>query len=111
MIEYLPESGYGRSIDLGFNKTVGQRGRHTLISNKARTVARVNQTRMMQGRAKKEEKLMTEEEVCVGVDIAKDVLDIAVSNLSEVRQFNNDSKGITGAVRYIAGFKPTRIYS
>jgi len=109
MIEYLPESGYGRSIDLGFNKTVGQRGRHTLISNKARTVARVNQTRMMQGRAKKEEKLMTEEEVCVGVDIAKDVLDIAVSNLSEVRQFNNDSKGITGAVRYIAGFKPTRI--
>ena len=109
MIECLPESGYGRSIDLGFNKTVGQRGRHTLIPNKARTVARVNQTRMMQGRAKKEEKLMTEEEVCVGVDIARDVLDIAVSNLSEVRQFNNDRKGITGAVRYIAGFKPARI--
>ncbi|MFC1903144.1 hypothetical protein ACFLX4_03660 [Chloroflexota bacterium] len=54
MIEYLPEAGYGRSIDLGSNKTVGQRGRHTRISNKARTVVRVNQTRMMQGRAKKE---------------------------------------------------------
>ncbi len=109
MIECLPESGYGRSIDLGLNKTVGQRGRHTLIPNKARTVARVNQTRMMQRRAKREEKLTTEEEVCVGMDIARDVLDIAVSNLSEVRQFNNDRKGITGAVRYIAGFKPARI--
>lgn len=109
MIECLPESGYGRSIDLGLNKTVGQRGRHTQISNKARTVVRVNQARMMQGRAKKEKKLMTEEEVCVGVDIAKGTLDIAVSNLSEVRQFNNDRTGISGAVRYIARFKPSRI--
>jgi len=54
MIECLPEAGYRRSIDLGFTKTVGQRGRHTQISNKARTVVRVNQTRMMQRRAKRE---------------------------------------------------------
>ncbi len=52
---------------------------------------------------------MTEEEVCVGVDIAKGTLDIAVSNLSEVRQFNNDRTGISGAVRYIARFKSSRI--
>jgi transposase len=43
------------------------------------------------------------------VDIAKGTLDIAVSNLSEVRQFNNDRTGISGAVRYIARFKPSRI--
>ena len=49
------------------------------------------------------------EEVCVGVDIAKDILDVAVSNLNEARQFNNDNKGITSAVRYIAGLKPTRV--
>ncbi len=28
MIEYPPEAGYGRPIDLGSTKTVGQRGRH-----------------------------------------------------------------------------------
>jgi transposase len=109
MIEYLPEAGCGRSIDLGSNKTVGKRGRHTRISNKARTVVRVNQTRMMQGRAKKEKRPMTEEEVCVGVDVAKSTLDVAVSNSKETRQFENDHEGITGAVRYIAGLKPAKI--
>ena len=84
MIEYPPEGGCGRSIDLGSNKTVGKRGRHARISNKTRTVDGVYQTRMMQGRAKKEKRLMTEEIVCVGVDIAKNILDVAVSNLNEI---------------------------
>ena len=52
---------------------------------------------------------MTEEIVCVGVDIAKNTLDVAASNLNKTRQFDNDHKGITDAVRYIAGLKPTRI--
>ena len=90
MVEYPPESGYGRPIDLGCTKTVGQRGRHTQISNKARTVVRVNQTRMMQGWAKKEKTQMTKEAVYAGVDVAKDTLDIAVSNSQKVRQFAND---------------------
>ena len=85
MIECLPEAGCGRSIDLGSAETVGQRGRHARISNKARTVVRVNQTRMMQGRAKKEKKPMTEEAVCVGVDVARNTLDIVISNLKETR--------------------------
>jgi len=109
MIESLSEAGYGRSIDLRSTKTVGKRGRHALISNKARTVVRVNQTRMMQGRAKQEKRPMTEEPVCVGVDVAKSTLDVAVSNSKETRQFDNDHKGITSAVRYIAGLKPARI--
>jgi len=109
MIEYLPEAGCGRSIDLGSNKTVGQRGRHARISNKARTVVRVNQTRMMQGRAKKENKPMTEETICVGVDVAKSTLDVAASNSKETRQFDNDYQGIISAVRYIAGLNPVRI--
>jgi len=88
---------------------VGQRGRHTQISNKARTVVRVNQTRMMQGRAKREKKPMTEEAVYVGVDVAKNILDLAVSNSKETRQFNNDHKGITSAVSYIASLKPSKI--
>ena len=53
---------------MGSNRTVGKRGRHAQISNKARTVDRVDQTRMTQGRAKKE-KPMTEEAVCIGVDV------------------------------------------
>ena len=52
---------------------------------------------------------MTEEVVCVGVDIAKNTLDVAVSNLKETRQFNNDYEGITSPVRYIARLKPTRV--
>jgi len=66
---------------------VGQRGRHARISNKARTVVRVNQTRITQGRAKKKKKPKTKEAVCVGVDVAKNSLDVAVSNSEGVRQF------------------------
>jgi transposase len=64
---------------------------------------------MMQGRAKKEKRPMTEETVCVGVDVAKSTLDVGVSNSKGVRQFDNDHKGIADAVRYIAGLKPARI--
>jgi transposase len=105
MIESLPEAEYGRSIDLGSTKTVGKRGRHTQISNKARTVDRVKQTRITQGRANKE-KPMTEDAICVGVDVAKSTLDLAISNSRETRQFDNDHKGIIKAVRYISGLKP-----
>ena len=52
---------------------------------------------------------MTEEPVCVGVDVAKNTLDVAVSNSNEARQFNNDHEGITSAVRYITGLKPAQI--
>ena len=52
---------------------------------------------------------MADEIVCVGVDIAKNTLDVAASNLNETSQFDNDYEGITQAVRYIAGLKPTRI--
>ena len=83
MIECLPEAGHGRSIDLGFKKTVGQRGRHTRISRRARTVARVNQARITQGRAKKGGKSMIEEAVYVGVDVAKSALDVAVTDSGE----------------------------
>ncbi|MFC2032181.1 hypothetical protein ACFLUS_02255 [Chloroflexota bacterium] len=80
MLEYLPEAGRGRPIDLRSPKTVGQRGRHTQISKKARTVARVNQACITQGLAKKEKMPMIEEAVCVSVDVTKNTLDVAVSN-------------------------------
>ncbi len=52
---------------------------------------------------------MTEEPVCAGVDVAKSTLDVAVSHSKETRQFDNDHKGITSAVRYIVGLKPDKI--
>jgi len=52
---------------------------------------------------------MTEEAVCVGVDVAKGTLDLAVSNSTETRQFENNHEGITSAASYIAGLKPTVI--
>jgi transposase len=52
---------------------------------------------------------MTEEAVCIGVDVAKGTLDMAVSSSNEIRQFDNDHKGIIKAIRYISGLKPTVI--
>ena len=52
---------------------------------------------------------MTEEPVCVGVDVAKDTLEVAVDDSSETRQFENNPKGIARTVRYLAGLKPSRI--
>ncbi|MFC1977033.1 transposase [Chloroflexota bacterium] len=52
---------------------------------------------------------MTKEAVYVGVDVAKNSLDVAVSDSEEVRQFTNDHEGITGAVQYIAGLKPAGV--
>ncbi len=84
MIECLLEAGCGRSIGLRYTETVGQCGRHAQISNKARTVVRVNQARMMQGRAKREKKPVTEEAVYIGVDVAKNILDL------DCQQFQRD---------------------
>ncbi len=50
---------------------------------------------------------MTKEAVYVGVDVAKNSLDVAVSNSEEVRQFTNNLEGVTNAVEYIAGLKPS----
>ncbi|MFC2022965.1 IS110 family transposase [Chloroflexota bacterium] len=52
---------------------------------------------------------MTEEKVYVGVDVAKSTLDVAVTDSEEARQFANNDKGISQAVSYIAGLKPTII--
>ncbi|MFC1990005.1 IS110 family transposase [Chloroflexota bacterium] len=52
---------------------------------------------------------MIKEAVYVGVDVAKNSLDLAVSNVEEVRQFTNDHEGITNAVQYIAGLKPSGV--
>ena len=48
---------------------------------------------------------MIEETICVGVDVAKSTLDVAVTDSREARQFVNDDEGISQAVRYIAGVK------
>ncbi len=52
---------------------------------------------------------MMEEAVCVGVDVAKSTLDVAVSNTGEVQQFANNDDGVSRAVCYIAGLKPAGI--
>ena len=52
---------------------------------------------------------MVEETVCVGVDVAKSALDVAVTDSGEVKQFANDDEGIGEAVGYIAGLKPAAI--
>ena len=43
------------------------------------------------------------------MDVAKNTLDVAVSNSKETKQFNNDHRDINSAVSYIASLKPARI--
>jgi len=45
---------------------------------------------------------MTKEAVYVGVDVAKDTLEVAHSSSRETRQFGNAHEGIARAVEYIA---------
>jgi hypothetical protein len=52
---------------------------------------------------------MTEDAVCVGVDVAKSTLGVAVSGCEETRHFANDHEGISQAVRHISGLKPAGI--
>ncbi len=105
MLGSLSETGCGRPIDLRFAKTVGQRGRPARISKRARTVVRVNQARIMQGRVSKERKPMAEKASYVGVDVAKSTLDLAVNDSQERWQFSNDDEGISQAVHCIADLR------
>jgi len=52
---------------------------------------------------------VTEEAVYVGVDVAKDTLDVADSGSRETRQFLNDPQGIAQAVQHIASLQPAGI--
>jgi transposase len=64
---------------------------------------------MMQGRAKKERKMMKEEAVYVGVDVSRDTLEVADSISRETCQFANDDEGIRQTAQYIASLKPAGI--
>ena len=52
---------------------------------------------------------MVGQAVYVGVDVAKNTLDVAISNGVEVRQFPNDHKGINQTVEYIKGLEPAGV--
>ena len=52
---------------------------------------------------------MTKEAVYIGVDVAKDTLDVADSGCNETRQFTNDHEGILHAVQHIASLQPAGI--
>ncbi len=45
---------------------------------------------------------MIEEAVCVGGDVAKSAMDVAVTDSRETWQFANDDEGVSQAVSYIA---------
>lgn len=109
MVKCSPESEHGRPIDLRYKKTVGKRGRHALISKKARTVDRVDKTRMMQGWAEKERIPVNGEPVYIGVDVAQESLEVATSDSQQTNQFTNDYEGIAQAVKYFMKLMPAGI--
>jgi len=83
MLACLPEMGCGRPIDLGFVKTVGQRGRHARIPKKPEQLS--------------------------GLIKSASCKDGLIISSEGILQFANDREGITNAVRYIAGLKTARI--
>jgi len=109
VLEYPPDAGSGRPIDLRYSKTAGKHGRRSLVLTRARTVDGANQARMTQGRAEKERKVNADKSVYVGVDVSKHSLDVAASSAVEVRRFANDHEGIKLAIYYIAGLGPDGI--
>ena len=52
---------------------------------------------------------MIEEAVYVGVDVARSVLDVAVTDSGETRQFVNDDEGTSQAVHHTTDVKPAGI--
>ena len=52
---------------------------------------------------------MTKEAVYVGVDVAKNTLDVADSGSRETHQFRNDPEGISQAIVHIASLDPAGI--
>lgn len=84
---------------------MAQRGR--LAQNiRARTVARVNQARILQGRAGKEIEMG---ETYIGIDISCNTLDIAIYEEEKTHQFTNDQGGIRKLCDFLSGIKPTLI--
>lgn len=64
----------------------------------------------MQGRAKRRRKeIMDKEKVYVGIDIAKERIDVAVHSSEQRWSFSNDDVGITKAVRCISGVCPVLV--
>ena len=64
----------------------------------------------MQGRAKRRRKeIMDKEKVYVGIDIAKERIDVAVHSSEQRWSFSNDDVGITRAVSCISGVCPVLV--
>lgn len=74
-------------------------GSHTRSQINPGQLSKVNQTQMMVGRAEKE-RPMTEEIAYVGLNVAKSILDAAVSNANETRQFKNVYEGADGPTSF-----------
>jgi transposase len=103
------EKRCGRSIDLRSQKTVGKRDRRIGSSLRSRTVARVNQARMMQGRDDKERENMETNQVYAGVDVSKNSLDLASTSSGEKLSVAYTDAGIKKAVRVLKALSPSLI--
>ncbi len=87
----------------------GQHGRHAQTFRRSRKVDKADKARMTQGWAKNEEKSKANNAFYAGVDVTKNVLDVAVCDFSEVRRFANDDEGVRQAIVYVAELSLARI--
>ena len=53
---------------------------------------------------------MTQESVCVGIDVAKEIPEVAINNASKTRQFKNDHKGVARTVPLHRQFEAIQDY-
>lgn len=73
---------------------------------RARTVAWASQARIMQGRAREKEEGMTSEHHYVGIDVAKDTLDVALSSTGEVWHLAHNEEVIGQIVARLQPLRP-----
>ena len=76
---------------------------------RARTVAWASQARIVQGRAREKEERMTSEHPYVGIDVAKDTLDVALSAAGEVWHLAHDEAGIGHIVARLQPLHPALV--
>src|SRR5512136_1077007 len=101
--------GHDRPEPLGSWKTVTQQGSSCPDLQRARTVVRAIRARILQGRAKKKEECMETATAYVGIDVAKEKLDVAVHSSDQQWTFPNSDAGIGRALSCLQKLNPALI--
>ena len=81
-------------------------GRHALSSKSPNSCLGPEGSRIMQGRAKKEDMILEKKKLHIGIDVSKVTLDVAVHDTGQSWNFSNDDAGIKRVVLRLLELSP-----